>query len=143
MPKWIRPDGYSSWSGMKQRCTNPKHPKFRHYGGRGIKVCERWQSYDNFISDMGPRPSLKHSVERKDNEGDYTPGNCVWATQTTQCNNRRTRKDNTLGERGVSLHPCGLYYVKLTRDGRTHVSRGIKSLADAIELRDFMLGELT
>jgi hypothetical protein len=78
---------------MVQRCHNPKHPKFHLYGGRGIAVCERWrESFDAFLADMGPRPSPKHSVDRKDNDLGYEPGNCRWATQTEQCRNKRTNR---------------------------------------------------
>jgi hypothetical protein len=57
---------YSVWSAMRARCLNPAHSNYRHYGGRGIQVCERWESFANFLADMGPRPSLRHSIERTD-----------------------------------------------------------------------------
>lgn len=141
--KFDKPDGYNSWSGMKQRCTNPKHPKYHQYGGRGITVCKEWDNYLNFSNDMGPRPSSKHSIERVDNSKGYSPANCTWATQTVQCNNRRIRKDNSLKQQGISLHPCGLYYVKLTRSGKIYSSKGLQTLDDAVELRNLVLGELT
>jgi hypothetical protein len=72
---------------MWERCTYPKHAKYHLYGGRGITVCERWRSFAAFIADMGPRPSLKHSIERKDANGSYEPGNCEWATQFEQMRN--------------------------------------------------------
>lgn len=74
---------------MLTRCRNKNVPCFRHYGGRGIKVCERWMNYENFLADMGPRPSPKHSIERVDNNRGYEPDNCIWATQSKQCKNRR------------------------------------------------------
>jgi hypothetical protein len=78
---------------MVQRCCNPKHKNFRHYGGRGITVCDRWRTnFEVFLEDMGPRPSAKHSIERKDNNGNYEPGNCVWATQREQSRNKRTNR---------------------------------------------------
>jgi hypothetical protein len=83
---------FSLWIGMKQRCTNPKNKRFANYGGRGIKVCDRWLGPDgfaNFVSDMGERPSPKHSIDRKENDGDYCPDNCRWATDVEQNNNRR------------------------------------------------------
>lgn len=85
---------YSSWQAMKARCLNPKLPTYKNYGGRGIKVCDRWEkSFKNFYEDMGPRPSLRHSIDRVDNSGNYTPKNCRWATREQQARNRRdTRK---------------------------------------------------
>lgn len=77
------------WAGMLQRCMNPNHPQYHNYGGRGIRVCERWQEFKNFLVDMGRRPSLEYSLDRKDNNGDYCPGNCKWSTREEQCRNRR------------------------------------------------------
>lgn len=83
---------YRTWSGMKSRCLNPKNEKFPIYGGRGIKVCERWMDFLNFLTDMGPKPSLSHSIERVNRNGNYEPGNCIWATQPVQQRNRSTNR---------------------------------------------------
>lgn len=80
---------YRTWDAMKRRCYNPSTKHFEHYGGRGIKVCDRWRgSYSNFLADMGRRPSPKHSLDRIDNDGDYELSNCRWTLQTIQIRNR-------------------------------------------------------
>lgn len=77
---------------MMQRCYNPRHPAYAHYGARGIEVCERWQDYEMFVVDMSPRPSLQHSIDRIDNDGPYAPGNCRWATQQQQVLHQRSNR---------------------------------------------------
>ena len=82
---------HQAWRDMKHRCTNPNNPKYADYGGRGISYDPRWESFENFIADMGRRPP-KHSLERRDNDGNYRPDNCYWATRTTQLRNTRANR---------------------------------------------------
>ncbi len=90
---------YRAWFGMKQRCYYKTHIQFKDYGGRGIRVCDRWRdSFENFLADMGPRPSRAYSLDRfPDMHGDYEPSNCRWATSSEQHRNRRNNRLITFG----------------------------------------------
>lgn len=86
-------DEYRIWTHIKSRCLNSNVPEFVNYGGRGISICDRWRkSFENFLSDMGPRPSKRHSIDRIDTNGNYEPDNCRWATNKVQANNRRANR---------------------------------------------------
>ena len=83
---------YRAWHDMKRRCFNPNNKRYSDWGGRGIAVCDRWLDFENFLADMGSRPSPKHSLDRIDNDGDYSAENCCWATKAEQGTNRRNNK---------------------------------------------------
>lgn len=89
---------YMVWSGMISRCENSNCERFHNYGGRGIRICERWKRFENFFADMGPRPSNEHSIDRRNNGGNYTPRNCRWATRLEQSTNRRNNRLLTFRE---------------------------------------------
>lgn len=83
------------WQGMRQRCNNPKRKDYKHYGGRGISVCERWDNFKNFLEDMGERPD-GFEIDRIENDGNYEPGNCRWVTREVQLRNNSRVKLNIL-----------------------------------------------
>lgn len=88
-----KPSEYAIWQSAKARCFDASSHNYPRYGGRGITMCDRWRnSFANFLSDMGPRPSKHHSIERLDNNQGYTPDNCCWATTSQQARNRRSNR---------------------------------------------------
>ena len=95
---------YESWLSMRQRVRNPNHPGFENYGGRGVRICARWDKFEHFLEDIGPRPSKNHSLDRLNTNGHYEPGNCRWATRSEQRRNRRPQQKSFLwppsGSRG-------------------------------------------
>ena len=98
---------YGIWNAMRQRCANANDRHWKEYGGRGITVCERWASFANFIEDLGRRPDPTLTLERRDNECNYEPGNCFWATRTEQANNKRNNKMLTYAGRSLSISAWG------------------------------------
>jgi hypothetical protein len=120
---------------MKTRCKHPTHGSYKNYGGRGIKVCERWlKSFEAFLEDMGRKPSPAHSLERKDRNGDYEPGNVVWAMPTEQMRNTsKTVKIEYQGQTYCMKDFCAA--LNLNQDKfRFHYRRSGKPLEQAIAL---------
>lgn len=93
---------FRSWASMMTRCMNPNYCKWDRYGGRGITVCERWRKYENFLADMGRRPAKYYSLDRIDNDGNYEPSNCRWATPYQQVSNKSSNVNLELD--GVSMN---------------------------------------
>jgi hypothetical protein len=99
---------FQAWKKARARCQTPSDARYASYGGRGIRVCDRWQKYENFLADMGRRPSPLHSLDRIDNDGNYEPGNCRWATASEQ--QRNMRNNNLITAFGETL--CMQDWVK-------------------------------
>lgn len=94
---------YKVWGDMLRRCRKENHPDYKDYGGRGITVCERWLNFAKFIADMGARPSDSHSLDRKNNDGNYEPSNYRWATELQQNNNTRSNRYITFNGRTLTI----------------------------------------
>jgi len=108
---------HKSWEAMRQRCLNPSYSKYFLHGGRGIKICERWKnSFPNFLLDMGLRPEGK-TLDRIDNDGNYEPKNCRWATPREQANNRKQKSE--VGFTGVTKRGK-LYRARIRYNGINH-----------------------
>ena len=87
---------YKVWYGMRDRCRREGSKHFKHYGGRGISVCKEWDSFEQFVQDVGARPSMQHQLDRIDNDGNYEPGNCRWVLPATNVRNSRLAKLDTV-----------------------------------------------
>lgn len=114
---------YIAWGSMIRRCEKPQEKCYPQYGGRGISVCDRWKKFQNFLEDMGPRPSADHSLDRIDNDGDYGPDNCRWATRSEQQNNRRCNHRLTFKGRTLTIAE----WARELGCPRHHIANRIKS----------------
>lgn len=141
----LPPDGrrshpiYKTWHMMITRCYNENYDAYHRWGGRGIRVCDRWRGsagFNNFISDMGERPTARHTLDRKDNNGNYTPDNCRWATRLQQSIGHNLRSDNKSGTPGVSFRrDTQKWYVRLTVSGVVKRLGSYEKLEDAVIVR--------
>lgn len=127
------PAEYSAWKGMRYRCNNPSNPRYPLYGGRGIRVCDRWDdSFSAFFADIGPKPSPTHSLDRIDVNGDYEPGNVRWASQKTQCRNQRRNRVIRYDGRVMTLAEVSEEAGIESSHLRYHLGRG-RSADEAVE----------
>ncbi len=115
---------------MRQRCENPRNPRYKDYGGRGIKVCDQWQSFENFLADMGMQPPGR-TLERNDNDRGYEPGNCRWATRTDQASNTRINNRLTYNGKTMTIAEWARHLGVRDQLIRVRLSRGW-STADAL-----------
>lgn len=128
---------YSSWQNMLARCYNVKNPYYSHYGGRGITVCESWRnSFNDFISDMGLKPTNLHSIDRIDNNLGYCKNNCRWATRVVQIANRR--RDDI---KGYYFNNLKKRWIVDLRINKNRTLRHFKSEKEAKEFSDKLTGK--
>lgn len=127
---------YHTWENMRARCNNPNHTAYPYYGGRGIKVCERWNNFALFLQDVGDKPSPELTLDRVDVNGDYEPSNVRWATHAQQTHNQNLDKRNKTGTRGVRYDSkFRVYRVAIGRNRKIYHLGSYKKLSDAIKAR--------
>lgn len=131
------------WCHMNGRCSRPSNAKYAYYGGRGIGICERWSDFENFYADMGKRQSPVHSIDRIDNNGDYAPDNCRWATPKQQAQNKSNNVYVSVSDQRVAVREAerlldigaGSIIQRVRKIGGTH-----QDAADHFAARAAMLG---
>ena len=122
---------YKTWKSMMQRCNNQKIATYKYYGGRGIKICDRWEDIKNFINDMYPSFQEGKTLDRIDVNGNYEPSNCRWVDNFVQARNtRRLQKNNTSGYRGVSLHKITNKWSAIIRVDKKKINIGYFKTAE-------------
>ena len=131
---------YKTWKGMHQRCGNPTNPDFHKYGGRGIKICTEWDSFEVFrewAESSGYTGSL--TIDREDVDGDYTPGNCRWATRGTQARNKRKQPGKSSKFIGVTRVSDARWEAAVTHKGISHYLGSFDSETEAAQTRDLFV----
>lgn len=127
---------YKIWIGLRERCNNPRFRNWQNYGGRAISVCERWNSFENFLADMGEQPPGL-TIERVNNELGYEPGNCVWATTAVQARNRRNNLRITVcGREMVMRDACAAHNVNYFSVCSYRIERGLTSIEAFLDCLD-------
>jgi hypothetical protein len=127
---------YSIWCGIIQRCENIKNAHFQDYGGRGITVCARWrENFFDFFTDMGPRPTQRHSIERVNNNGNYCKENCEWVTSIIQSHNRRIPETNKTGHAGIFAVKNGKFTASISANHKRIHLGTFKTLEEAVAAR--------
>ena len=132
---------YQTWAGMRARCNNVNHAHYNRYGGRGIKVCDRWNDFRNFIDDMGDKPHDSHTLDRVDNSKGYYPDNCKWSSKQEQSNNKEYGYSGSSGHQNISLHTIKkdgtkIWRVKIIYFGKIYGGKLFYNLDEAILYRD-------
>ena len=143
-PRGVLVDGYAVrehpsymvWADMLSRCENPSSPGYENYGGRGIRVCRRWYHFRNFAADMGIRPDDALTIERRDNNQGYEPGNCQWETRSNQCVNRRKFRTNTTGVTGVVAADNGTFQARFDNEHDRYQIGSFPTLERAARARE-------